>query len=161
MRIRERIPRDENGVPIYSAPHRENADYGGMLNAEDTGPDSSEVVDFDRDESPSYLLGRLESLQEVYKDSMPGGCRSHLRKGIGILQRLVSPKSESARHDYRDGVLQQLREAYSAESTAFSNYHDDDFPWPAPPMATVMESSPLTPGPRSDHDLANFASQLR
>jgi hypothetical protein len=118
----------------------ENADYGGLVDTEDTGPDSSEVVDFDPDESPAYLLGRLEGLQELYKETMPSGCRSHLRKGIGILQRLVSPKSESARHEYRDGVLQQLRESMP-RSTA--NYHDDDLNpqfradgWHAPPTFT-------------------------
>jgi hypothetical protein len=136
-RIRERVPRDQFGIPI----HRREAAEPDMY--EEPEPDSSEVVDFDADTSPAFLLGKLETLQTVYKDVMPNGCRSSVRKGLAILQRFVSPKSESARRNHVAGVVEQL-----LESVPPSHDEDDEFLF-APPRTFT------------DSELANFASQLR
>jgi hypothetical protein len=134
-------------MPIYHEPQREAADIGfDSYDSFDEEPDSSEVVDFNPDESPPYLLGRLETLQHTYKDTMPSGCKSHLRKAILLLQKLINPTTESAQHDFKAGVLRQLGESYSRRSIASGNN-----------KFSLFEILPA----RSDHDLQTFANSLR
>jgi hypothetical protein len=117
------------GMPIVRATESDDfAEVGG-----DIQPDSSEVVDFDADTSPAYLLGRLESLADVYKGCMPGACKSSVRKAIALLQQLVSPTSSAS----------ALGESYSPRRHVESHrFHSDDF-GPPPPAFTSDSSSPL------------------
>jgi hypothetical protein len=140
-RIRERVPRDENGYPVFRSPQREA--FGDLAGEYDHQPDSSALVDMDRETSIPYALGRLESLMELHKGT-PGASKGHVKRGIAILQSLCLPSHESV----------QLGESY---------HQRDEFVSPPPPMGLTSDfgSSSCTRGTYSESDLATFAKLLR
>jgi hypothetical protein len=153
-RIHERIPRDPaTGHPLYRTPHCEAV---GELGEVFDGPaDSTDVVDFDENSSPAFLLGKLETLQTVYKDVAPSACKGHIRKGIQILQSLVGPRTESAKLEHKAGVVEQLSESATHGHLNELRTRDDDYD-----ENEVRRSFGLL-AKVSDDDLRKFVNRLR
>jgi hypothetical protein len=103
-----------------------------------------ESVDADDVEAtPAYILGRLESLRELYGDVMPSGCKSHLRKAIAAAETLTGIKTDTAHDDF----------GASDDKLSWGESHRKASP--------VLESAPLVPRKYSHGELTSFASQLR